>query len=142
MDDKETAQVLLDYFISVHIEENDRNLLYASRLFNDLYGEAYLSHNYNSIVAENTIEDFEISEREELELLWKTDEYKAIGPDDLHPKFLKECASVLSKPLSMLFNKIIKTGNLPNDWKRSHPYLKKAIEENQKIIALYLSYRK
>ena len=62
-DDKETAQDLLDYFSSVHIEENDRDLLYAGSFFNDLY----LPHNYNDIVAENTIEDFEINKREVLE---------------------------------------------------------------------------
>ena len=42
-----------------------------------------------------------------------------MGPGDLHPKFLKECASVLSKPLLILFNKSIETGELSSDLKRS-----------------------
>ena len=42
-----------------------------------------------------------------------------MGPDNLHPKFLKECASVLAEPLTIMFNKSLKTGNLPEDWKSS-----------------------
>ena len=43
------------------------------------------------------MEDFEISEQEVLELLKKTNEYKAMEPDYLHQKILKECTLVLSK---------------------------------------------
>ena len=38
-------------------------------------------------------------------------------PDGLHPKALKELASVLGVPLAILFNKSIQEGVLPEDWK-------------------------
>ena len=43
--------------------------------------------------------------------------YKSPGPDSLPPRILKECASVLSSPLSVFFNKSFSTGKLPHFWK-------------------------
>ncbi len=42
---------------------------------------------------------------------------KSPGPDSLHPRFLKEVASELKKPLSMLFNKSLTDSKLPDMWK-------------------------
>ena len=39
------------------------------------------------------------------------------GPDCIHPRVLKEAAEQLARPLSILFNKSISTGCLPDDWK-------------------------
>lgn len=44
----------------------------------------------------------------------------AMGPDNLHPRLLKECASELAYPLSILFNKSMASGTLPQSWKLSH----------------------
>ena len=39
------------------------------------------------------------------------------GPDLLPALILKKCAKVLSKPVAMLFLRIIATGNWPDSWK-------------------------
>lgn len=44
----------------------------------------------------------------------------AMGPDRLHPRLLKECASDLAYPLSVIFNMSMADGTLPQSWKVSH----------------------
>ncbi|BHF85091.1 hypothetical protein SprV_1002824900 [Sparganum proliferum] len=55
--------------------------------------------------------------RRELEAL---NESKSPGPDEIPPKLLKELASELSVPLSILFQTSFDTGTLPIDWKLAH----------------------
>ena len=42
---------------------------------------------------------------------------KSSGPDGFHPKLLKETADQLCIPLCQIFNKSLKEGVLPQDWK-------------------------
>jgi hypothetical protein len=48
------------------------------------------------------------------------------GPDGIHPRILKECASVLALPYSILFSSSFSSGSLPSSWKRAiiHPIYK------------------
>nr|VZI02777.1 unnamed protein product [Spirometra erinaceieuropaei] len=55
--------------------------------------------------------------RRQLEAL---NESKSPGPDEIPPKLLKELASELSVPLSMLFQTSFDTGTLPIDWEPAH----------------------
>jgi hypothetical protein len=41
------------------------------------------------------------------------------GPDGIPAFFVKDCASVLSQPMSILFNICMKTGTFPEIWKIS-----------------------
>jgi len=41
---------------------------------------------------------------------------KSSGPDELHPKILKETATQLSVPLTIIFNKSLQEGVVPEDW--------------------------
>ena len=52
---------------------------------------------------------------------------KSPGPDDIHPLLLKECATVLAEPLSMMFQRSFDSGILPAEWKTAHivPIFKK-----------------
>ena len=43
--------------------------------------------------------------------------YKSPGPDELHPKILKELSNELSLTLSLIFSKLFSEGELPQDWK-------------------------
>jgi len=52
--------------------------------------------------------------------LQKLHEEKSPGPDGIHPKLLKECAEVLAKPLSILFETSFDTATLPKDWRRAN----------------------
>ena len=42
---------------------------------------------------------------------------KSPGPDRLHQRILKELHSVLDKPLAILYQKTLKQGKIPNQWK-------------------------
>ncbi|KAK4326805.1 hypothetical protein Pmani_002709 [Petrolisthes manimaculis] len=48
----------------------------------------------------------------------KTD--SAMGPDNLHPRMLKECASQLAYPLYLIFRSSLSLGYVPAKWKVSH----------------------
>ena len=51
------------------------------------------------------------------EVLCKFDATKAMGIDDLHPNLLKLCALMIHEPITSLFNSIIKTQLIPEEWK-------------------------
>ena len=66
---------------------------------------------------------------------------KAPGPDAISGHILKNCASVLSSPLAMLFNISYQTGDLPEDWKSAyvvpiHKSDKKDDIENYRPVSL------
>ena len=42
---------------------------------------------------------------------------KSCGPGDVDPLVLKECAAIIAKPLTRLFNMLLVQGKLPDDWR-------------------------
>jgi hypothetical protein len=65
-------------------------------------------------------------------LLNKIDPRKAIGPDGIPTRFLKDHRSQLSSTLSKIFNYSLKTSSLPQDWKTANvpPVFKKGSRLN------------
>ncbi len=49
--------------------------------------------------------------------LSKLDTTKAMGPDNLHPHLLKLCADKIYDPITCLFNYIMNTQLIPQEWK-------------------------
>ena len=41
---------------------------------------------------------------------------KSMGPDNYHPRLLKETAESIKEPLLVIFNETFKTGTLPEVW--------------------------
>ena len=69
-------------------------------------------------------------------LLMKTNITKSCGPDELHPKMLKELAVELAAPMTKLFNQSLFLGEIPEEWKMANvsPIFKKG---RRKVAANY-----
>ncbi|XP_065440587.1 mitoferrin-1 isoform X1 [Chrysemys picta bellii] len=52
--------------------------------------------------------------------LEKLDACKSPGPDEMHPRILKELIEEVSEPLAIIFGKSWETGEIPEDWKRAN----------------------
>ena len=73
--------------------------------------------------------------------LSKTKQNGAPGPDKITSKILSELADVVALPLCIIFNKSIRTGEVPDDWKIANvtPVFKKgsrSLAENYRPISL------
>ncbi|KAK4818050.1 hypothetical protein QYF61_004577 [Mycteria americana] len=66
------------------------------------------------------------------DLLHHLDTHKSMGPDEIHPRVLKELADVLTKPLSIIYQQSWLTGEVPVDWGLANvtPIYKKGWKED------------
>ena len=68
----------------------------------------------------NELDDFTVSEDVVKKKLKSLSITKSPGPDEIHPRLLRESADVLAKPLSMIYNSSIRSERLPEQWKDAH----------------------
>ena len=61
-----------------------------------------------------------ITEDQILKKLKQIKTAKSPGPDQLHPKLIKELADVLAKPLAIIYNTSLQTRTLPSAWKTAN----------------------
>ena len=74
-------------------------------------------------------------------LLSNLNPYKAVGPDSIHPRVLKELSAVIAPALCNIFRASLRFGVVPSDWKRAHvtPIYKKgpkSLPENYRPVSL------
>ncbi|KFV88584.1 hypothetical protein N308_15505, partial [Struthio camelus australis] len=65
------------------------------------------------------------------DLLSKLDTRRSMGPDGIHPQVLRELADVIARPLSIIFERSWRSGEVPEDWKKANvtPVFKKGKKE-------------
>ena len=63
------------------------------------------------------------------------DVHKSMGSDGMHPRVLRELADVIAEPLSIIFERSWRTGEVPEDWRRASvtPIFKKGKKEDPGI---------
>ncbi|CAI2723786.1 unnamed protein product [Schistosoma spindalis] len=105
----------------------------AASLVEDDFGKAQVFSNYFSNVytieapfpsahtnpPTHTLDSVTINELDVFDLLNKLDIGKSVGPDELHPRLLKELSSFVANPLSICFKLSVTQGRLPKDWKNA-----------------------
>ena len=66
----------------------------------------------------------------------KTNITRSCGPDELHPRMLKELAVKMATPMTKLFNQSLFRGEVPKEWKMANvsPIFKKG---SRKVAAKY-----
>ena len=102
LSDREKAETLNEFFSSVFTRENTNNI--------PLLGECTYSNGVS-------LSDLRVTSKAVKDKLNNLNPNKAQGPDNIPPRVLKELSEELSVPLSLLFNKTLETGILPQDWK-------------------------
>ena len=99
------------------------------KLVNDSTGKAnILAEQFKSVFTKSStiqssslyqypaIRDLNITEKGVEKLLRNINPAKAVGPDNIHNRVLKELPTQLAEGLTRIFQKSVNTGTLPDDW--------------------------
>jgi hypothetical protein len=95
------ADILNSFFSSVFTKEDLSNLPTKNRETNTV------------------LSDIEISRREIIKKIDKLKKDSAPGPDNIHPRLLKELKHQIADPLAKIFRKSLDSGIIPADWKKA-----------------------
>ena len=116
-------------------DRSRKNSLDKAELFNDFFCDQFSDPSTYSIDIDfendNAFNiDFSINRIKHH--LYKINPNKAQGPDEIHGRILKHCATSLAYPLSILFKISYNSGYIPSDWKLAHvvPIHKKGSKSN------------
>ncbi|KAK4816845.1 hypothetical protein QYF61_023967 [Mycteria americana] len=125
--DEEKAEVLNAFFASVFNSRANCPLGTQPLELEDRDGD----QNGAPMIQEEMVSD----------LLHHLDTHKSMGPDEIHPRVLKELADVLTKPLSIIYQQSWLTGEVPADWRLANvtPIFKKGQKEdpgNYRLVSL------
>ena len=101
--DSQKAEVLVQYFSSVFTKEPGGDI-----------------PTIDDRPVDKVLGDLEFSEKCVYVKLSNLNISKSSGPDDLHPRVLKELASSIASPISIIFNTSVRSRTLPEDWKIGH----------------------
>ena len=100
-DGAEKANILQKQFSSVYTREPDGDIPTFESL------------------TESSINNLYVTEEMVREKLKNLNAIKSCGPDEMHPRLIKELAEQLSGPIAHIFNMTMDQQTLPNDWKQA-----------------------
>ena len=114
-ENKEKADVLNAFFTSVFKRPTGYPQVSPLSDLADLAGE----QTKPSTTQEETVRD----------LLLQLDCHKSMGPEEIHPRVLRELAEVIAEPLSIIYQRSLLTGEVPEDWRLANvtPISKKVV---------------
>ena len=72
------------------------------------------------IVKKEGIQEIQVTRQEIRKLLEKLDGRKAMGPDGVNGRLLKECGEQMEEPLWDIINSSLREGKVPKEWKRAN----------------------
>ena len=137
--------------VSVKLNDSERinadTNIGIANMFNEyfasIFNTDYHSFSENRVQPYNdiTIDDITLSEEEIVAVIKNLDTNKAQGPDNIPARLLKETATEIAPSLCALFNKSLRVGVLPSDWKIAnvvpvHKHGEKTYVENYRPISL------
>ena len=136
--------------VSVKLNDSERinadTNIGIANMFNEYFASNfntdYHSFSENRVQAYDiTIDDITLSEEEIIAVIKNLDTNKAQGPDNIPARLLKETATEIAPSLCALFNKSLRVGVLPSDWKIAnvvpvHKHGEKTYVENYRPISL------
>ena len=99
-----------------------------ANVFSDYFASVFTNERLHTIpelkltLPENSMQIFPLhfSAENILKELDKLNVSKSCGPDNLHPRILKELSPVICSTLGTIFENSLSTGILPSDWKTSN----------------------
>ena len=100
------ADVLNDYFLSVFTKEAIENVPIPQQMFHGTENDKLLDVIIKKDMVQTKLEEINSNKSE--------------GPDEIHPRLLKELSSVIAEPLAKLFQNSLVQGVVPNDWREAN----------------------
>ena len=98
-----------------------------ANIFNEYFASQCTTINNNSVLhstlnhlTDDKLSSFNISSEVIFQLIKNLDPNKAHGHDEIPEQMLKLCAPSICKPLTLLFENCLRSGEFPNVWKRSN----------------------
>ena len=96
-----------------------------ANILNRQYQSTFTQEDINQVPSPSGIpypdmEDIEVDKAGIRKLLQKTNPRKATGPDSIPARILKDCTSELAPILTIIFNKSLQEGKVPEDWRHAN----------------------
>lgn len=106
------------------IQTEDSNIV---KLLNTQFSSVFTAENLNYLPipeqvfdSSSPLTDLNITPDLVSQKIERLNPNKAPGPDKIYPKVIKELSEIIACPLSMIFNKSLNEGIVPEDWKMAN----------------------